>query len=206
MFKTMIFQVIADIHVSTKIRQMVRVSLFMNPEAIIFGSSLRWRTAPVVRYYPSRISRNGVRPSSAWVTEIAEVRLFFAVAHSARLRRRRPFLAPSNSTFQFDIRESRRFSRFRLQPPIGGLSPKIVPKSPRSLKEADPRVTYKGVGVISKSELTTMARRGYLHVRTCMAKDSNVSSFVARMTKKKRIEVAVRSEKGKGRSMWAKCP
>lgn len=99
-----------------------------------------------------------------------------------RLRRRRPFLAPSNSTFQFDIRESRPSSRFRLQPPVGGLFPRVAPKSPRSLarslEEADPRVTYKGVGVISKSELTTTRRGGDARaLETCMAKDSNVSSF-----------------------------
>lgn len=54
----------------------------------------------------------------AWVTEIAEVRPFLVVvAPLCRLRRRcRPFLAPSNSTFQFDIRESRRISALASAP------------------------------------------------------------------------------------------
>lgn len=75
-------------------------------------------------------------------------------------RRRRPFLAPSNSTFQFDIRESRPISAFASAstPLAGRFSPRVAPKSPRSFEEADPRVTYKGVGVISKSESTTMWR------------------------------------------------
>lgn len=61
----------------------------------------------------------------AWVTEIAEVRPFL-VAPLCRLRRRRrrPFLAPSNSTFQFDIRESRRISALASVPSPGSFLPR----------------------------------------------------------------------------------
>lgn len=83
---------------------------------------------------------------------------------------------PSNSTFQFDIRESRRSSRFRYHSrPFGGLpSSKVAPKSPRSLargSRSSPSYVQRR-RVLYQSRNRRLSHGGYyLRVRTCTAKD-----------------------------------
>lgn len=84
--------------------QLIREARKQSPSVVLSYSP---RGAPAC-YYPLRVSRN---------VEASGLSYWDCRSSTFPRRRRRPFLAPSNSTFQFDIRESRRISALASAPP-----------------------------------------------------------------------------------------
>lgn len=177
--------------------QLIREARKQSPSVVLSYSP--GEGAPAC-YYPLRVSRN---------VEASGLSYWDCRSSTFPRRRRAPpldfvvvagrFSPPQIRLFNLIFANRARSPLLASTPFAGGsLSPKVAPKSPRSFEEADPRVTYKGVGVISKSKSTTVARRGreYSRVRTCMAKDL-MCSLSGREWQGE--ETGTAGEKGRGR-------